>query len=535
MSDIRARIARKLQEERGIALIIAMGVLLAMSVALTGVIYFTSTNTLTASYDKQGQSAVSLAEAGLNNALAVVMDPVNEEFLNDPTWLTSPRTTTFPGGTVTWSGELRQCEDTDPSGCDLYWLITGTAKVTNPTGPTQDIQRTMTIKAPIKGPPETTESLEIWNWVYTHRTGFTCDMTIDQSVAIQSPLYVRGNLCMRSTSTVVGGPFVVGGNLMLVNPQNGVGTSAKPVTDPVRIGGWCQYKNLAIVNKCEKEPHIPNTNIYATNFSHDTAEFGITLPQVYWWKGDSPNGSFGWYEKASPGPMFRCTTSSGTTPTFEVSGDTIMNNNVPGIFNLTPSGSSYTCITRRGQLSWNHLSKTLTLRGTIFIDGSVEINNGNSSASAPAARYVQQPDIACTTPPQEGDKCSSGAVLYVGGTIAIKNTKLCGKVDSTGKECDQTGWDPNINLFVVSAYSQGGQCPSDTSICVVSSSFQGGMYGRFAIDASTTSKTQGPLVSETEVKVGQTNGVDFPDIRIVPIGMPGYGPEFYSTLDPEYG
>jgi hypothetical protein len=66
----------------------------------------------------------------------------------------------------------------------------------------------------------------------------------------------------------------------------------------------------------------------------------------------------------------------------------------------------------------------------------------------------------------------------------------------------------------------------------VSSTFQGALYARFAIDASTTSVTQGPLVSEDEVRVGQTNGVDFPDLVIVPIGMPGYGPEFWTALEP---
>ena len=372
MNRVRNLLLTALRDERGIALVMAMGMLLAMSVTLTGVVYFTSTNTRSSSYAKEEQKSVAIAEAGLNNALSAVMDADNDVNLDDPAWLATPRTTTFPGGSVTWSGQLLSCEEGDPSGCDIYWLITGTATVANPTGPAAaPIQRTLTVRAPLKAPPETVEAIDLWNWVYTARTGNTCDMTIDQSVAIQSPLFVEGNLCMTSTATVVGGPFVVGGNLTLANPQNGVGSNSTPVTAPVRIGGWCQYKNNVAVNKCKKEPNTPSTNIYATNFSNNTADFGITLPGVYWWKGDSPDGTAGWYEKSAPGPFFGCKTSSGTVPTFEVAGDKIMNNNVPGIFNLTPSGSSYTCITRRGQLSWDHLTKTLTLRGTIFIDGSV--------------------------------------------------------------------------------------------------------------------------------------------------------------------
>ena len=217
-------------------------------------------------------------------------------------------------------------------------------------------------------------------------------------------------------------------------------------------------------------------------------------------------------------------------PTFEVAGDTAMNVNVPGIFNLTPPGQDYTCLTRRGQLSWKSATRTLTIRGTIFIDGSAVIENNTGPI-----QYVQQPDIACKEPPQPGATCSSGAVLYLAGTMLIKNSKLCAVVRTDGTGRDFAAWQPNVNIFVISTNGKGGQCASDTGVCVVSSSFQGAVYADWAIDASTTSKTQGPLVSRTEVKVGQTNGVDFPDISIVPIGMPGFGPEFYTALDPEYG
>jgi hypothetical protein len=69
----------------------------------------------------------------------------------------------------------------------------------------------------------------------------------------------------------------------------------------------------------------------------------------------------------------------------------------------------------------------------------------------------------------------------------------------------------------------------------VSSSFQGGFYADYAIDASTTSTTQGPLVSGTQVIVGQTNGVAFPQIRIVPVGMPGYSPDVWTPSVSSYG
>ncbi|HEV8251132.1 MAG TPA: pilus assembly PilX N-terminal domain-containing protein [Gaiellaceae bacterium] len=515
------------------ALVIAMAVLLVISVSLTGVIYFSSANARSSNYSKGERSAVALAEAGLNNALAAIMDPSNDFNLDDPAWLATARTSTYPGGTVTWSGQLL-----GETSKTLYWRITATSSVRNPTGPgTAPIHRTLYLRVPLKAPPDSREALEIWNWIYNHQVGNACDMTIDQSVALQSPLFVRGNLCLRSTATIANGPLVVGGNLTLSQPQNSVGSAGARLTNKVRIGGWCQYKNYATVNLCAPEPSSGpsnHTNVFALNFNNNPSDYNITLPPVYWSKTVPPYET-GWYEKSSPGPNFPCRTVSGTPPVFDTKTATGLpdgfNNSVGGVVNLTPPSQSYTCITRRGQLSWDSVSHTLTVRGTIFIDGSATIQNNTG-----VIHYVQQPDVACITPPDpKVDTCSSGAVLYLGGTLLIKNSTVCGTVNSLGTDCDQYGWNPNVNLFVAAAYSTGGQCPTGTSVCVVSSTFQGALYGKGAIDASTTSKTQGPLVSETEVRVGQTNGVDFPDITITPIGMPGFAPEFYTPEDPEFG
>jgi hypothetical protein len=180
------------------------------------------------------------------------------------------------------------------------------------------------------------------------------------------------------------------------------------------------------------------------------------------------------------------------------------NNNVAGVFDLTPSASDYTCQTRRGELSWNHLTHTLKISGTVFIDGSAKVDNGSANL------YTGQ------------------GVIYLGGTLVIKNSQLCAALNAAKNDCDFSGWNPNATLLVFATHAQGGQAPVGDGVQVVSSSFQGGLYAEYAIDASTTSKTQGPLVSGTQVIVGQTNGVAFPTITIVPIGMPGYSPDVFT-------
>lgn len=551
MKQALARTVNRLRDERGIALVVSMGVLLVISVSLTGVIYMTSANARSSSYAKEEHSAVDLAEAGLNDALSVIFHPDNDVNLDDPNWLgseASPLTITYDGGTVSWYGQLHDCAEDDATGCDLYWLLTATAQVANPTGPgAAAIRRTLTVRVPMTKPSPVDESIDLWNWVYNNQqTGSTCDMMLDQGVAMYVPLYVKGNLCMWSTSKILHNgssekptSLVVGGNLSLKTSQNSVGTAGVPLVGKVRVAGWCQYWNKATVSPCQKEEYrtpppgnvyIP-TNVFASDFSNDLSDSPLTLPPIYWWAGDMPDvqPKVGWYEKASPGPSFPCNADSmtGTPPTFD--NNAVMDASVPGIFNLTPPDRSYTCKTRRGELTWSHTARKLTVSGVIFIDGSVEVNNGTGV-------LTYEPSVEkCTEAPEPGAECNAGAVIYVGGTVNIKGSKLCAVAGSS--TCDWDNWQPNMNILVFAAYRKGlGQVNADESIQVENSHFQGALYGKWAVDVTTAqTKTQGPLVSETEVKLGQQAGSWFPPIEINPLGMPGAAPKFPEPQQPDYG
>jgi hypothetical protein len=528
-----ARLRRRLADERGIALVMAVGILAFMSLTVTGTIYFTSTNQRSSSYSKAEVAAIGFAEAGMNNALAVLFDIRNAGNLNS-TNLMPPRTSSYPGGQVTWKGDL-----VDVSGQPLYWLVTATGRVKNPTGPAGDVRRTLTMRVPLQAPSLTTPAMEVWNWIYTHRTGFVCDMSILQSVNLTSPLYVRGNLCLRNGARIARGPLIVGGALDQQNPQTSVGTALNPLNKTVKIGSGCRWSNsgdvTAWVVPCRVEPWVPSTKVYVdpsklvagNQVPNDPLSYPISLPDVWWAEGrvpaGQPAGTKGWYEYAAPGPYYGCETQTGTPPVFDTKTATGapdgMNNSVPGVFNLTPPTGSYSCVTRGGHLIWNHTARTLSIRGTVFIDGSATVNNNGAPI-----------------------KYDGQGTVYLGGTLTIKNTNLCAAV--SGNDCDYSewnpatgkGWDPNATLVGFFAYGSGGQI-SDPSvgIQVVSSRFQGALYAEWAIDASTTTKTQGPMISKTEVRVGQSNENEFPHIDIVPIGMGVSGPSYYQALDPNLG
>ncbi len=74
----RKRLA--LRDERGIALIMSLGILFVLTISLGTVIYVTSASARHAEHSNAGQKAYALAEAGVNNAFAVL----NASYPNDP-------------------------------------------------------------------------------------------------------------------------------------------------------------------------------------------------------------------------------------------------------------------------------------------------------------------------------------------------------------------------------------------------------------------------------------------------------------------
>src|SRR5205085_2341689 len=109
-----------------------------------------------------------------------------------------------------------------------------------------------------------------------------------------------------------------------------------------------------------------------------------------------------------------------------------------------------------GELSWNATTKTLTVSGTIFIDGSAKVSNGALNT------YNGQ------------------ATLYLSGTF-LANGSLCGAV--SGTTCNFAGWNPDKELLMIVANGNGGQVnPGDGVFVGNNFSFEGGLYATNAVE-----------------------------------------------------
>ena len=519
---------RLVHEESGIALIMALMTMTVLTIVTTTAIFYTTSSETSTQTSVTRDAAYRLAESGIASAMSVLGQPpdavtgIGNNALDPNVFCgitgktytsTSPCTIkeTYSNGYVIWTGTLTAATAT--------WTLSATGYVVNTSVHAQTAQSTRTLTTSVTVHPTLTQPLNtpVWNYIYATKPASanpaTCDEDLFNSVAIASPFYVEGNLCLHQTSTITKGPLVVKGRLNMDSTnQNWAGTSALRLSDAHIVNG-CTVKTTT---------HTPCQNngvdnVWATTLD-TTPPSGLSPPVVNW---------NNWYLNSSPGPYFPCQTISGQAPLNALTFDNLVDTNVAdsdaaklayqnnsvGTQNLTP-GFDYRCQTTAGELSWNNTTKVLTIKGTVYIDGSVYIQNGAIN------RYTGQ------------------GVIYLGGTLFIKNSSLCAVIYNgacdlrTYQASPAQGWDPNSALlcFVAKGVGTGGLVNAADSAQLTSGTFMGAVYAAGNIELDTTSNVDGPLVGY-QVALGQSVTTSFPSITIVPNGMPS-NPTAYAQVDP---
>jgi hypothetical protein len=160
-----------------------------------------------------------------------------------------------------------------------------------------------------------------------------------------------------------------------------------------------------------------------------------------------------------------------------------------------------------GMILWNATTKTLTVKGTMFIDGSASITNGSLNM------YNGQ------------------STLYLSGVFYINNSsKLCGGV--SGSECAFSTWDPNNELLTVVTNWYGGLAGTGNGILVDNNAqFQGGLFATYDVEFINNARSDGPIVGRTVKLANNVQNDQFPTITTVPAGMPG-NPDVYAQPNP---
>ena len=568
------------------ALVMAIGITSVLGIAGATAVAYSTSGAQEAQQSGSRQSAFTLAEAGINNVMAVLnlptnnaLDPEtlpkctnNEKKYSDPaadrtdtsTW----RHSTIDGGTVDWCGTLVRK--------DALWYVSSIGRARNPNRTSTNVTRTL--EATVTVTPTTTQPLNnpVWNYLYAGHTGSTCDQSLNNNIAGASRMYVAGNLCLSPNVQLNQSTVIVGGSVDVSN-NAAIGASTSMSTRvETYIGGNCRYSVGSWAN-CSGNQDARHIYSKLT----DGINIGVNQPAPV---VAPPAADYAtWYENAIPGPSQTCSTSSGTPPTFDTNYPS-RDNSITTPIDLTPN-SSYFCrvgpganttlngaltasqttvtvssatgfpttpflirvddefmqvpagfgtttwtVSRgasnsvatthvtgqtvewktpsSGEISWNNTTKTLTVNGTIYIDGSAKISNSALNS------YNGQ------------------GTLYLSGTFHATGS-LCASI--SGSNCNFAGWNPDFDMFMVVANGSGGQNNPGDSIQVDNNfSYQGGLYGTNAVEFGNNVNVDGPIVGSQILLSNNLTTNAFPNISIVPVGMPS-NHEVYAQPNPPQG
>src|SRR5712691_6871136 len=550
------KLRQKLRSERGFALVLALGVTVVLSMTVVTVVEATTANSRASVQSKNRVSAFNLAEAGINDAAAILAkvpsaydqhalhpQPPNQpsDCANPPanpsgaTLLgntCSPFVSTYDGGTATYWGLY--------DAGTQNWTVTSTGQVRNPYGG-QPTTRTLTAIIHIRPQVAQQAVVTAWNYIFVKdTTPGICNVTLDQTSTLSSSLYIEGNLCFKNqgdlTETNSNDPVSLEVRNMLVwlsGSTRGVGIkSPEQDISSAKIANGCTTGSVDNAgNLTASAPHTcspPGDYFYVkpasacTGCGYTNSAPQITSPTLTNTDWDN------YYSGSAIGRYALGTSSCGTLTGASFDNDSVRNNSLSAGFNLTP-GTNYSCQTKDwagsviGELDWDATSHILTVRGTVFIDGNVTISG-----------YVKYRGVNYQGLHPAGSDGSDGLggmmAMYVSGTVSLSTGGVfCGWNTNTdtsaynGSSCDFSAWTPSTSMFMFVA--QGGVTLNQGSY------FQGAIFTPGNVSVGQSSQTEGPLIAGT-LSVGQSAQMKpLPGLADLPLGAPG-NPNTSGLPDP---
>jgi Tfp pilus assembly protein PilX len=455
---------QRLNNESGIALVMAIGILSVLMIAGSSVVYYAGSNARSAEYSGDDTKAVNLGEAGMNYARAILWNSTTPTSASAvPSCTPSPPQLTMEGGTVTYCGTYDAVTQT--------WTLIGTGNYTNPTAGTAPISRTVSSQVQV-----TTSSSFDPAWGYLFSATTTVCTSMKNNITIDAPVYLRGNLCMENSATIMSELVRVRGTVDIKDMAS-IGTAAD-VVDRVEVRLGCRYPwSGSYVTPCGT-----SQKVYRTTFSSTPPN--ITKPTL---------DLNSWFLNAKPGPKAGCTTGSfpGTFDNSAAS-STLPNRSNPTQY-LFPT-TAYDCQVKDG--SGNLLGRiaytpgnpgTFIIHGVVFFDGKLELQ-GNRN------------------------------VVYQGrGSIyASDEIKMQSFVTLCGIAGCSSSWNPNSNLLAF----VGGAIVDNGVLLENNTTFQGAIYVRNDYLQKNFVHMCGPVIArELKIENGSQNCY-VPFSSLAP-GMPG--------------
>ena len=514
---------KRLRQEEGIALIMALGITVVLVIFVSAMITFTSSSGRAAQLSASDVSARQFADAGLNSAYSMVQyqltvsggNPSAANLLgcNGATGASDqngPSNCSAPTPKVVCITAASGCAAGSAGSASVYgyysgtnaqtfnsvsvpastWLLVSTGYARNPNTNATTAKMEM---AQVKINPLNSGAVAaVWNHIFLTAplVPNQCSATFaGNNMTITDPLYVIGNLCLTGQNTTIQETtqpvdLMVGGKLILSGSGTSAGTSTKSLTSGV-IQGGCNTTGVANAGTtCNSTTH------YYVN-STDTWVAAQAPQQL---GTDIAND----YANFDPGPNHPC--ASGGLPSSTFDNNTTQDDSNAS-FELTPN-SSYTCVSQSGssvgQLSWNNATKVLTVNGNIFLDGPMTISQSGMYTGT--------------------------AAIEVAGTITFNNnaTQLCAESPcNTSSSAWQGNSGNNSMLTLVSLAASNSSAVQFTNN---SQTFQGSVWTQPTSGMSFVKNgvtVEGPMsVGSFDASFNNATFIPLPVIKNMPVGAP---------------
>jgi Tfp pilus assembly protein PilX len=444
------RVSTRLAREDGIALVMAVIVVAALTISTAAIIQLTTSNQRAFTRDRLETRAFNTAEEGLNNGIATLRGFDNGSRPQNSTYGSSGSPVACCGGLGGWWAL---------KSSPTVWTVWAVGRA-----PNGEVLRTLSAQANADTVTTTTQPSLAWSNGFFVGSASGCTNMVG-TATLTIPVWIAGDLCLTGTQQIEepsssGAQTVtlhVGGKLRTEGSAR-VGSSSRPIAAANVVGG-CMRNGVGQV--CSNSAQ---SRLYSSGYA--ASQSTLTKPPVY---PDSEYASAQWSTPV-------CSTGS-----FTFDNDTTRNMSV-GSIDLFPS-SNYDCriynasSVEVGRLAWNDSTDTLTIDGKVFLDGNLALNGGDQ------AQYT-----------------GFGAI-FVNGTVTTDgNSTICGPgATVNGSTCDGL-WDSNLGALGIVALNANNVSPAWSMSGNAEYNVLAYVVGLFS--ETGTSKVTGPVVTDSAVVAG---------------------------------
>jgi hypothetical protein len=403
----------------------------AVTISSAGIITYMTSNEKSFNQTQDQNRALEVAEAGIQYGISVLSkydQTLTRDVYPSPSGVLAATSYTFDGGQGTY--QAKKIYHNDPNHLDA-WTVTA-------TGTSPDGRVSRTVQQGAQASLTTNPASPVYNYaLYVSGKPNTCT-NVSGNVIAAGNIWIGNDLCMNGSSSFVPPAdnqytLYVGGKYKGGNNQ-ALGSSSFRFHEASIVNG-CYNGNSQVVCSNNTGSNPTRSGVWAYTCPACT-------PPYSGYDSISQNGVKPAVDANAIYAMgnWRTPTCTGGNFTFEQNAN--RSNNPNNTVDLT--SSDYNCTVTDGlgnfvgSLAYSSATNTLTISGTIFIDGNLHL--------------------------WSNFKYTGTGTIYVNGTVDSK-TDVCGPPRSpSGNTCSGASWDQTSGTLEVVAMNVGS-CPPVTAAC----------------------------------------------------------------------